>query len=93
MYFDSVFLRNLRKQSDELFIKNGKIYRTIDMQGRGSDVDEYVGEINDPKFERQMLAYRLLKVLEPLCPATGRSHRMRIVPEHEACVDCNLGRQ
>jgi len=40
------------------------IYKTLDMQGRGSDIDEWVAELDDPKFVIQVAACRLENLLK-----------------------------
>jgi hydroxylamine reductase (hybrid-cluster protein) len=66
-----IFNAFLHKLTDELWLvekattdnKKG-IYRTIDMQGHGSDVDELVTEnIDDPRYAVQVAAYRLHRLL------------------------------
>jgi hypothetical protein len=39
-------------------------YITIDMRGRGSDIDEYVAPYDDPRFALPRAAYELRKALE-----------------------------
>lgn len=39
-------------------------YTTFDMQGRGSDVDEWVAEYNDPRFDVIRAAYELQRALQ-----------------------------
>lgn len=73
--------------ADGLYVRDGKIYRTLDVCGHGSDVEEYVAEENDGRYVLQVLAYKLLALCGNLC-TNGKPHRMRMVPAHYACVDC-----
>jgi hypothetical protein len=68
-----IFNGFLHRLMDELWVLESSeadkyrpagIYKTIDMQGRGSDVDELVTKnIDDPKYAVQVAAFRLHYIL------------------------------
>lgn len=90
---DSELKSRLDRLTEDLFIRDGNIYRTVDMQGHGSDYDQLVSkDINDPKYKLQIAAWRLLQELNGLCKngKPHRMHRVEPVPAHYACVDCGV---
>jgi hypothetical protein len=68
-----IFNGFLHKLMDELWVlepseadkyRPAGIYKTIDMQGRGSDVDELITkDLDDPKYVVQVAAFRLHYIL------------------------------
>lgn len=94
-----IFQARLQQLRSGHFIKDGWVWRVIDMQGRGSDIDEKVAEVGHPDVAVIVAAIQMQELTKDLCPnrldaqgvfyGASPNHRMgSSVAPGKRCIDC-----